>query len=165
MSAREATRAAQHLSECAECRRVQDELQNVRLALRGLSTPGGSQQMRERVFSRLEASVRSGEAAQSKVAGRSLRWPLLRWPVVTWQPALATAAAVAVVVGAFILIPGSEPVQINPPAASELSQLYHLHDVQAPDLSAGDPVLHHDVRAEAQAALLDEADNRVQGNL
>ncbi len=165
LNAREAARAAHHLSDCADCRRHQDEAQSVRAALRALSAPeqgiaNGSLRMRERAFARLEAQVFSGEKARTPH-----RQSWLHWPAPAWQPALATVAAAAVIIGGALLAPSPQTLQVSPPASQEMMRLYHLHDVQAADVAVGDPVSRHDARAEAQAALLDEADNNVQGNL
>ena len=159
LSGNDAAKAAHHLTECGECRLLQDEMDAVRGLVRSAILPESGDLARERVFARLEQAV-AGKRGMSRRR--------FHWPAITWQPAIATVAAAAVVIGLVALLPGRTPVDkigIESPNAVEMTRFFNLHDAQSADLVAGDPITHRDVRAEAQAALLQDAELRVQDGL
>jgi anti-sigma factor RsiW len=169
---REATEVTAHLEACADCRREYDQFKQMKETLRALPLPSAqnAETARLRAFARLESAVH----AETSLPPARSAW---RWPAALrgWQPAVATVAAAALV-GVFFMLPNASEVEETPalngtavtaplPGASELSELYALHDVHGGPLTEDDMLLRRSETADAHAALLDHADATVAGSL
>ena len=160
----EALRA--HLQMCATCQTAYEEMRLVQAGLRALPNPsapyGGSDAARERVFARLERSVRVGDTAPTMQSNP--RRAARPWFVMT---GLASAAAACAVLGlAFwpappqsipVPAPNAGATSAPLPGPSEMAFLYQLHDAQHGETANGffaDPADRRDSAAEARANLL-----------
>ncbi len=165
----EALRA--HLQTCAVCQTAYEEMRMVQAGLRALPHPtapyGGADAARDRVFARLERSVRVGETAPLVHATPRRSANKRPWFVMT---GLASAAAACAVFGlAFwpappqsipVPAPSSGGASAALPSPSEMAFLYQLHDAQHGETASGsdaDPADRRDSAAEARADLLRNA--------
>jgi len=167
LSGREAAQIADHLTDCVACRHEYDQLRALQTTVRHLEAPAGdADATRDRVFTRLERAVHTGEADKVRPHDTRIDWSWL----LGWRPAVATLAA-AVVVGLVFLLPlrnvgpPNSVVEVPLPSAAEMMTLSRLHDVHGATLSLDEPVARRDMAASARADLLESADATVAGSM
>jgi anti-sigma factor RsiW len=153
LSGLQAAQLAEHLRECAACRREYEALKTIQAMLRGAVIPSG-EAARERVLARFRQAVAVETAPRA--AGRLRLRPV--------QTMLSVAAAAAVLWIAVLMTASNRAVEPAAPevpttqaslmpSPGEINEMIALHAAQSPAVLSGRSEAQQDDLAEANARL------------